>query len=349
MKAVGESPRTEDLPTAFGAAAALGDRAAFQRAAAALRKLSGLVNTQPNEQNGLEFGDLAVGRLGVVRNGSPMRHEGFLLAEGQFAATLYEVQKQFGGIFTSREGWTEGIDGVVIHRGQVMSLLGSNPVPFIGVFTLDWVKEGQGRVKVTDPPSFPAIRRLELVRRGSRVFVSAVPTFIASGANRAALAGAFIIGGKRVAASLGLSGFEAELPETTAGSWEVSFQGTAGEDRLVAERQKLWRVTPPLSEWKLTGGAGTSSARISIQGHGSAVSPAFYLEDGLLRFEGNLPAGASLRLLRGYEPEITANVAGRDGGGSWIINARAYRGEVVRIQVTSTLPGAQVSLRMRRD
>lgn len=339
--------RSADVPTAFRAAVALGEQKAFREAGETLRDLSGLVNTQPNQENGLEFGSLGLGRMGFARNASPMRHEGFLLAEGQFATTLYEVQKQFGGIFTSRMGWTEGIDGVVLHRGQVMTLLGANPIPFNGVYTLEWVKEGQGRQTVNDPLYLPAIRRLEMVRRGSRLYVSAVPTFIASGPKQMFLAGTFTINGRRVPAALGPAGFEAELPATRGKSWDVAFQGKAGNDNLSTPRESLWRITPPLDRWSKTGMAGTHLGRLTINGQGSLTSPAFYLEDGLIRFEGDLPKGASVRLLRGYEPEIIAEAVGQDQGKTWTINARGYRGEVVRIQVASALPNAKVALRLR--
>jgi hypothetical protein len=191
-----QSAYSSDL---FECAMLLGDKHYVERAIAALRAPLALYNHLANGVAGMFFPSTVAfgnnvswfGNNGLANYG-PGR--GVAEGPGQTLASLADVYRKYGALYTHKAGWTVGIDGIRIVDGKVYNGFSTNPIAFEGVFFVDHVDASiDARTSSRDPEHYPAIRALTLTQVEGRVAVLALPGFSAIDA-KGNLSGTFTFG-----------------------------------------------------------------------------------------------------------------------------------------------------------
>ncbi len=169
------------------------------------------------------------------------------LAEGigQSLTSLALVTDKFGSMYTHKDGWTMGIDGISIVDGVTYSSFSHNPLAFEGVFPYEHVDASvDDRTSLRDPGLFPAMRSLTLVQQEDGLYVLALPGFTALNA-RDTLSGSFLFAdGTTKRAEFLPTGLGAKTSAEELAMGPVSFQGTYEKIALFVKQTSLL-ANPP--------------------------------------------------------------------------------------------------------
>lgn len=243
-----QSVYTGDL---LRAAAALGDEEMFHRAVSALRAPLALFNHSTHGISGIHYPEMLpsfrmaswFGRAGQAQYGPWL---GVAEGSGQTLTSLAEARMEFGSYFTHKDGWTVGIDGILVDsKGGPYSAFSANPLAFDGAFHFEHVNANAvTRTSGVNPDKYPAMRSLSMTVFDGAPHVMALPGFTVT-QESLELSGRFLFSdGTEVEASFLPTGFGAKaLPEQLAAG-PVSFEGVWDGRRLFLAKTDLL-VGPP--------------------------------------------------------------------------------------------------------
>jgi hypothetical protein len=145
---------------------------------------------------------------------------------GQTLASLALVADEFGSMYTHKDGWTVGIDGIRLVDGKPYNAFSTNPFAFEGVFPVLHVDAStDDRTALTDPDHYPAMRLITLTKDQNRLFITALPGFTAIDAKNR-LSGSFhFADGTTKSAEFLPTGLGVEVTEQELALGAVSFTG----------------------------------------------------------------------------------------------------------------------------
>ena len=306
-----QSVYTGDL---LRAAAALGDEEMFHRAVSALRAPLALFNHSTHGISGIRYPEMLpsfrmvswFGRAGQAQYGPWL---GAAEGSGQTLTSLAEALMQFGSYFTHMDGWTVGIDGILVDsEGKPYSAFSANPLAFDGAFHYEHVDASSDtRTSGVSPGQYPAMRSLTMTVFEGAPHVTALPGFTVTQAS-SVLSGRFVFSdGSEVEASFLPTGFGGKaLPEQLAAG-PVSFEGVwDGRPLSLAKTDLLdgppapdaawprgWRRMGRLSDVVRTTAAVDGKAVLSTADNGLGASDDALT--GVVESQKFLVSGTSLR------------------------------------------------------
>ncbi len=195
---------------------------------------------------------------------------------GQTLTSLAQVTDKFGSLYTHKDGWTIGIDGITIVDGVTYSAFSRNPLAFEGVFPYEHVDAStDGRTNLSDPLHFPAMRSIALVKRDEGLYVVALPGFTVIDA-RNRLSGSFILhDGTALKAEFLPTGLGAMVTTENLAGGPVSFRGLL-DKTVLSVRPTSLLASPPAADltwpmgWRRMKGL-SDIVRISVSVDGKPV------------------------------------------------------------------------------
>lgn len=243
----GQSNYSADL---FECAILIGEEQGVQRSISVLRAPLALHNHQAHTLGGMFYPD----EVGYGRSAAWFGHNGQAtygpwrgIAEGhgQTLASLADVYRRYGSLYTHKLGWTIGIDGIRVVDGKLYNGFSTNPVAFDGVYPFDHVDASiDERTSLRDPEHYPAVRTLTLGYDDGKVNVLALLGFSVLDA-RGNLSGTFTFGdGSKRPAEFLPTGLGVQVTPELLAKGPVTFNGAYKSFELKHGATYL-RVGPP--------------------------------------------------------------------------------------------------------
>ena len=246
-----QSVYTADL---FETVARLGLRGYAGRAVAALRAPLALFAHSTHGISGQRYPEglsayRSVAWFGDRGQGVFGPWQGFAEGVGQTLTSLGEVTDQYGSYYTHKDGWTVGIDGLMVENGKIYSAFAFNPMTFEGVFPFEHVDASvDERTAGQDPDNYPTIRAMKLELDGEKMNLVALPGFTAVGvADR--LKGSFTFGdGSTKPAQFLPTGLGTVVEPADLAKGPVAFYGSFDSTPLLTPKTYLLAAPPTAAQ-----------------------------------------------------------------------------------------------------
>ncbi len=290
---------------------------------------------------------------------------------GQTMATFAHLLKNYGSVYTHKDGWTVCIDGLRQDSdGKIMSAFSTNPLTFAGSFDYTVVDARSGtRKRFGQPEDFPAIRELTLSVYQGQVYVMAIPGFTSSKPGQAPEGSFYFSDGTHSLGERLPTGFGAKVDIRTLLAGPVRFSGRAsnyslniGPKHLLAGPPDTRAVWP--RGWKRLDGLADSFDKALLEGKtkdlttgaptatGAIESAPFLLDNTGIAFTllGTPTVGVYVELCdAGSRTEIlTARKIGpEDLDLQW--NIELHRGKMVVLRLVDTSKEGWVGIRNPRS
>lgn len=230
----------------------LGDERLFKRGVAALRQPFARLQYSTNRANGYFVPNNVLDHrmattFGVVGADALSGDQGFVRGTGQVLWSTTWTARRYGEAYRSAHGWTVGIDGLAIAGDEVLSNLSANPMPFdrdrevrIKSYNGEWTDP-------FDPERVFGVANVFPAMRENGPVLVAIPSMPLTVEQAEGLEVFFAVGDERIAATLGLQGFEAPVSAEAlkASSVQVVIADSDGGSDFVSRQFHVF-IDPPV-------------------------------------------------------------------------------------------------------